>query len=148
MTIIKMFTSALLATALLYTGVASAYSPEELAKACKKPKFTDFNLSEYQAPSNIETAPEAEFFIKISAWVDPTTIQLKAKKQPLAFTVESTSTFHRIKAKWPAAFNGEYVRIDVTAKSVLGCDDKTGWLIKVAKPEAPAVTTEAPAAAN
>ena len=49
MTIIKMFTSALLATALLYTGVASAYSPEELAKACKKPKFTDFNLSEYQS---------------------------------------------------------------------------------------------------
>ena len=66
------------------------------------------------------------------AWADPSTIKLTAKKQALPFTVESTSTFHKIKAKLPASLNGNYVRIDVSAKAVLGCDNKEGWLVKVA----------------
>ena len=134
MKIIKIIKSNLCLAILLNIGTASAYSPEELEKMCKKPRFTDFNLSEYKAPSNIETPPEAEFIVKISAWADPTTIKLTAKKEPLAFTIQSTSTFHKISAKLPASLNGEYVRIDVGAKAVLGCDDKAGWLIKVAKP--------------
>jgi len=127
-----MFKSALYITVILFNGAASAYSPEELEQACKKPHFTDFNLTEYKAPDNIEIAPESEFIIKISAWADPSSIKLTAKKQPLAFTVESNSTFHKIKAKLPASLNGNYVRIDISAQAVLGCDDKTGWLVKVA----------------
>ena len=132
MKIIKMFKSALLIAAVLFNGAAVAYSPEELEQACKKPRFTDFNLTEYKAPDNVEIAPESDFIIKISAWADPTTIKLTAKKQPLPFTVESTSTFHKIKAKLPASLNGNFVRIEVAAKAVLGCDDKDGWLVKVA----------------
>jgi len=132
MKITKMFKSALYITVILFNGAASAYSPEELEQACKKPHFTDFNLTEYKAPDNIEIAPESEFIIKISAWADPSSIKLTAKKQPLAFTVESNSTFHKIKAKLPASLNGNYVRIDISAQAVLGCDDKTGWLVKVA----------------
>ncbi len=132
MKITKMFKSALFIAAVLVNGQAAAYSPEELEQACKKPRFTDFNLTEYKAPDNIEIAPESEFIIKISAWVDPTTIKLTAKKQPLPFTVESTSTFHKIKAKLPASLNGSFVRIEVSAKAVLGCGDKEGWLVKVA----------------
>ena len=132
MTIIKIVKSAVYMAILLNIGTASAYSPEELEKSCKKPRFTDFNLSEYKAPSNIETQPEAEFIIKISPWADPGTIKLTAKKEPLAFTLQTTSTFHKITAKLPASLNGDYVRIDISAKAVLGCDDKTGWLIKVA----------------
>jgi len=127
-----MFKSALYITVILFNGAASAYSPEELEQACKKPHFTDFNLTEYKAPDNIEIAPESEFIIKISAWADPSSIKLTAKKQPLAFTVESNSTFHKIKAKLPASLNGNYVRIDISAQAVLGCDNKTGWLVKVA----------------
>jgi hypothetical protein len=132
MKIIKIVKSTLCMAILLNIGAASAYSPEESEKMCKKPRFTDFNLPEYKAPSNIETPAEAEFIIKVSAWVDPTTIKLTAKKAPLAFTTESTSTFHKIKAKLPASLNGEFVRLDVSAKAILGCEDKTGWLIKVA----------------
>jgi len=132
MKITKMFKSALYITVILFNGAASAYSPEELEQACKKPHFTDFNLTEYKAPDNIEIAPESEFIIKISAWADPSSIKLTAKKQPLAFTVESNSTFHKIKAKLPASLNGNYVRIDISAQAVLGCDNKTGWLVKVA----------------
>jgi hypothetical protein len=132
MKITKMVKSALFIAVVLFNGQAAAYSPEELEQACKKPRFTDFNLTEYKAPDNIEIAPESEFIIKISAWVDPTTIKLTAKKQPLPFTVESTSTFHKIKAKLPTALNGSFVRIEVSAKAVLGCGDKEGWLVKVA----------------
>ena len=128
----QLLKSSLLVGLVALSGQALAYSPEELEKACKKPRFTDFNLPIYKAPDNIEVAPKSEFIIKISAWVDPTTITLTAKKQPLAFELESTSTFHKIKAQLPAELSGEFVRIDVGAKAVLGCDDKTGWLIKVA----------------
>ena len=128
----KMFKSALFIAVVLFNGPAAAYSPEELEQSCKKPRFTDFNLTEYKAPDNLEIPPESEFIIKISAWADPSTIKLTAKKQALPFTVESTSTFHKIKAKLPASLNGNYVRIDVSAKAVLGCDNKEGWLVKVA----------------
>lgn len=131
----KMFKSALFIAAVLFNGAAVAYSPEELEKGCKKPHFTDFNLAEYKAPDNIEVAPESEFIIKISAWADPSTIKLTAKKQALPFTVESTSTFHKIKAKIPATFNGSFVRIDVSAKTDMGCHNGDGWLIKVADKE-------------
>ena len=130
----KIIKSTLCTAILLNIGTASAYSPEEAEKMCKKPRFTDFNLSEFKSPSNIETPAEAEFIIKISAWADPTTIKLTAKKEPLAFTVQSTSTFHKITSRLPATLNGEFVRIDIGAKAVLGCEDKTGWLIKVSKP--------------
>ena len=132
MKVTKMFKSALFIAVVLFNGVAAAYSPEELEQACKKPRFTDFNLTEYKAPDNIEVAPESEFIIKISAWADPSTIKLTAKKNALPFTVESNSTFHKIKAKLPAALNGNFVRIEVGAKAVLGCGDKEGWLVKVA----------------
>lgn len=132
MYVTKLFKSAVFIAVVLFNGQAAAYSPEELEQACKKPRFTDFNLTEYKAPDNIEIAPEAEFIIKVSAWADPSTIKLTAKKQELPFTIESTSTFHKIKAKLPATLNGDYVRIDVSAKAVLGCDNKTGWLVKIA----------------
>jgi len=77
--------SALLIALVALSGQALAYSPEELAKSCKKPRFTDFNLPEYKAPDNIEVAPKSEFYVKISAWVDPTTITLTAKKTAITF---------------------------------------------------------------
>lgn len=132
MKVTKIFTSVLFFTTVLFSVSATAYSPEELEKTCKKPKFTDFNLPEYKAPSNIEISPESELIVKISAWADPTTIQLSAKKVPLDFTVESTSTFHKIKAKLPASLNGSFARINVSAEAITGCDNAFGWLIKVA----------------
>ena len=94
MSVSKMFKSAFYIAVILFNSAAVAYSPEELEKSCKKPHFTDFNLTEYKAPDNIEIAPESEFIIKISAWADPSTIKLTAKKQPLPFAVESNSSFH------------------------------------------------------
>ena len=133
MKVTKMCKSSLFIAVVFFNGAAFAYSPEELEQACKKPRFTDFNLTEYKAPDNIEVPPESEFIIKISAWADPSTIKLTAKKQPIPFTVESNSSFHKVKSKLPASLNGSFARIDVSVKAVLGCSDKTGWLVKVAE---------------
>ncbi|MDP2902787.1 MAG: hypothetical protein Q8N96_06725 [Methylovulum sp.] len=133
MKITKLIKPALLIAAILGNGSAAAYSPEESEVACKKPRFTDFNLTTYNATENIEVAPESEFYFKISPWVNPSTIKLSAKNQPLAFTVESNNSFHKVKAKLPAALTGLFVRINTSAKAALGCDDQAGWLVKVAK---------------
>ena len=45
MKITTLLKSALLITVVLSSGAAVAYSPEELEKECKKPRFTDFNLT-------------------------------------------------------------------------------------------------------
>jgi hypothetical protein len=122
----------LIAIALVSTN-AIAYSPEMKKEICKKPKFREFNLPEYKAPDYKEVAPESEFSFTLSAWADPESIKLTVKKQPLPYKVESTSTFHRVKAKLPASFNGQHVRIDASVKAALGCDDQTGWLVKVSE---------------
>ncbi|MGZ8153387.1 MAG: hypothetical protein ACXW0Q_12280 [Methylovulum sp.] len=133
MIIKTVFKFGLLVAVVLFNGMAAAYSPEELEKLCKKPKFTDFNLTEYKKPELAEIPPESELLFKVSPWTDPTTIKLTAKKQPLEFTVETNSSFHKIKAKLPASLNGQFVRINVTAKAITGCDDQDGWLVKIAE---------------
>ena len=144
MTITTMFKSLFLLAALSAFGSASAYSPEEKDIFCKKPKFTDFNLTPYNATDKVEVPAEAEFIIKISVYIDPESIKLTAKNQPLPFKRESTSTFHKITAKLPAALTGQFARINVGATALLGCDDETGWLVKVAS--AGAATATPPAA--
>jgi len=119
--------------AVFVNGAAFAYSPEMEEQYCKKPHFTDFNLTEYKAPENVEIAPESELSFKVSVWTNPETIKLTAKKQALPLTIESTTSFHRVKTKLPAEFNGSFVRINATAKAVLGCHEEVGWLVKVAE---------------
>jgi hypothetical protein len=121
-----------LLTAVLGYGTASAYSPDESKKDCKKPHFSDFNLPLYNAANPVEVAPEAEFIVKISPYADSSTIKLTAKGEPVPFTLETTTSFHKVKAKVPAALSGQFVRINVSAAAALGCDDQSGWLIKVA----------------
>jgi hypothetical protein len=131
---IKLLKAALLIAAVLFNGAAFAYSSEgETEEICRKPKFMSFSLPTYKAPEKIEVAPESEFTFMISPWSDPKTLQLTAKNQGLPFTVETTSSFHRIKAKLPAEFNGNFVRINASVKAVLGCGEQTGWLVKVAE---------------
>jgi hypothetical protein len=132
MKVTKMFSPLLFIAAALFAGTASAYDPGKTDELCKKPQFRDFSLPIYQEPEKIEVPPESTFTFIVSPWAKPDTIQLTAKNENLKYTVESNSSFHRVKAKLPASFNGQYVRINVTAKAELGCYDKNGWLIKVA----------------
>lgn len=150
---IKIIKFAFTLAALCLNGPAIAYEADVEEEMCKKPKYTDFTLTEYKEPERIEVAPESEFEFKISAWADPTTLKLTARKEKVDYTVESTSTFHRVKARLPASLNGKFARIDASVKAVLGCDEQKGWLVKIAdkKPEsaapAPPVSEEAPSPA-
>ena len=135
---------------LLAAQTATAYQDEKTEVLCKDPKFTDFSLKEYIEPEKIEVPPEAPFEFKISAWSNPETIRLTGRNENIPFTVESNSSFHRIKAKLPASMTGKFVRINAAVKAVLGCEEKKGWLIKVAEgaTAAPAPAAEAPAPAT
>ncbi len=143
MKVSRVFCSVTFVAACFFSATAMAYSPEMNELSCKKPKFREFNLTEYKAPEYKEVLPESSFSFTLSVWANPETIKLSAKKQPLPFTVETTTTYHRVKSKLPASFNGQFVRIEAAAKAVLGCEDKDGWLVKVAgKPVEKAVEQE------
>ncbi|MGZ4969732.1 MAG: hypothetical protein ACXV8O_16735 [Methylobacter sp.] len=128
----KMFSPLLFIAAALFANAATAYDPGKTDEICKKPQFRDFNLPVYKEPEKAEIPPESTLSFMVSPWVNPETIKLTAKNQNLEFTVESNSSFHRVKAKLPAALNGSFVRINVKATAILGCYDQTGWLLKVA----------------
>ncbi len=108
-----------------------AYESTKVDEICKKPQFKDFNLPVYQEPEKVEIPPESTMVVLISAWANPETIKLTVKDQSLDFAVESNSSFHRVKAKIPASFNGKFVRLNISAKSIGGCSDKKGWLLKI-----------------
>jgi hypothetical protein len=133
MKLTKILKSILFTAVIMASGATLAYSPEELAKECHKPKFTDFTLKEYKAPENIETAPESEFSFKVPAFTNPETIKVTIKDHAIPFTVESNASFHKVKAKLPAEFTGKFARLNVSAKVIDGeCHETTGWLLKVA----------------
>ena len=119
--------------AVLFTGTAYAYDPGTVEEVCKKPQMRDFTLPVFQEPEKAEVAPESSFTFMISPWANPGTIKLTAKNQDLEFTVESNTSFHRVKAKLPASFNGQYVRINASVSAALGCSEKMGWLVKVSE---------------
>lgn len=118
---------------LLAAQSAIAYEDEKVEEDCKKPKFTDFTLKEYVEPEKAEVPPEATFEFKVSAWSNPATIRLSGRNEKIPFTVESNSSFHRVKAKLPASLTGKFVRINAAVKAVLGCEEKEGWLVKIAE---------------
>jgi len=127
-----LFNPILFIATVLFTSTTMAYDPGKTDEICKKPQFREFNLPVYKEPEKTEVPPESTLSFMISPWAKPDSIKLTAKNQNLEYTVESNSSFHRVKAKLPAAFNGQYVRINVTAKADLGCYDNNGWLIKIA----------------
>lgn len=133
MKLTKMFSPILFIAAVLFAGKTMAYEVGKTDELCKKPQFRDFNLPVYKEPEKTEIPPESTLSFMVSPWAKPDSIKLTAKNQKLDYTIESNSSFHRIKAKLPAAFNGQYVRINVSAQAELGCYDKNGWLVKVAE---------------
>ncbi|MGB4497088.1 MAG: hypothetical protein WBI40_00180 [Methylococcaceae bacterium] len=122
-------------TSLTVSAGSYAYSAGEVDEICKKPKIHDFSLPVYQEPEKIEVAPESDLTFSLSAWTNPDVIKLTIKDEPLEFTRESNTSIHKIRAKIPAKFTGQFARINITATAILGCYTKEGFLIKVANTE-------------
>lgn len=131
---------------------ALAYSDDKEKEICRHPKVQEFTLPEYKAPDMKEVPPETEFTFVVSGWADPKKFKLSGKNVDIPFTVQSTETYHKVKAKLPAALTGQSVRINARIPALLGCYTTTGWLIKVADnaqavEEPKPAETAAPAAA-
>lgn len=118
--------------ALSVTHLALAYTDEKTEELCRAPKFKGFNLPTYNATDKVEVPPEAELSFTVSGWTNPETIVVTAKNDPLDLSIENKMSFFRVKAKLPASLNGKFVRVNASAKAVLGCKGQAGWLLKVA----------------
>jgi hypothetical protein len=122
----------LVCAAMVFAHHAMAYNLGTVEEICKKPKFSNFSLSEYKASNKLEVPAESAFSFVISNWIDPTTIKLTAKKKNVPFTVVNKNSFFLVNAKIPAEYSGQFVRFDVQANARLGCKGLDGWLVKVA----------------
>ena len=111
---------------------AFAYNDDKDKELCRNPKVQEFTLPEYQEPDKKEAAPETEFSFVVSGWANPKQIKLFTKDNKIPFTVQSTETFHKVKAKLLPEFTGKTVRISARIPALLGCYTTIGWLIKVA----------------
>lgn len=133
---VNSFVKTVSAFVLLGSSMTSyAYSAGDVDEICKKPKIHEFSLPTYQEPEKIEVAPESDLSFSLSVWTNPDTIKLTIKDEPLEFTRETNSSVHKVRAKIPAKFTGQFARINVTATAILGCYTKEGFLIKVANNE-------------
>jgi hypothetical protein len=111
---------------------AFAYTDDKEKEICRNPKVQEFTLPEYKAPDMKEVPPEAEFTFVVSGWANPKKFKLNGKGVDIPFTVQSSETFHKVKAKLPTALTGQAVRVNARIPAILGCYTTIGWLIKVA----------------
>lgn len=147
MKLINIFRNLLLITLALATADAFAYSDDKEKEICRQPKIQEFTLPEYSDTNKTEAAPEAEFTFVVSGWANPKKFKLEGKGISIPFTVQSSETFHKVKAKLPAEFTGKAVRISARIPALLGCYSTVGWLVKVADKAAVAVEAPKPAEA-
>ncbi|NOQ34794.1 MAG: hypothetical protein GQ569_02750 [Methylococcaceae bacterium] len=141
----NLFKIILIFSALVVSHNATAYSSKGASEQCKMPRFDNFSLAEYSSANKVEVAPESEFSFTVPKKVDSSTIKIIAKKIKLPYTIETTSSFYRIKSKIPAELTGKFVRINVFVTAELDCKGKDGWLVKVAEAtNAPASTETKP----
>lgn len=122
-----------------------AYDDDKDKERCRNPKVQEFTLPVYEEPDRKEAQAETEFSFIVSGWADPKKFELSGKNMDIPFTVESSETFHKIKAKLPPEFNGKFVRLNARIPAVLGCYTTIGWLIKVTDKPKPAETGVQPA---
>lgn len=131
----------------LFANNASAYEDDKKKEACRQPKVQEFTLPEYSETNKIEASPEAEFSFVVSGWANPKKFKLFGKGKDIPFTVQSTDTYHKVKAKLLPEFTGHAVRISVRIPALLECYTTMGWLVKVAD-KAKALESLAPATAS
>lgn len=137
MTLKNKFRNLLLITLAFSSAEVLAYSDDKEKENCRQPKIQEFTLPEYSDANKKEAAPEAEFTFVVSGWANPKKFKLEGKGISIPFTVQSSETFHKVKAKLPTEFTGKAVRISARIPALLGCYTTVGWLVKVADKAAP-----------
>ncbi len=109
------------------TGWAYGGGASGGAKACDKPKFTDFAPAE-----NAEVAAGSAIAFTASKNTYPNTIKVSVKEQPVNIKTEKKNdgTF-AVTGKLPEAVKSTYARITIAADAQSNCKGVGGWLVKV-----------------
>ena len=121
----------------LFAKTAFSYESNSDKVECKKPKFRKFIPADKS-----EVAPGSEISFHVTHVVDPTKIQLTAKKIPVEVAVEDRNVFYIVRGKLPDSLQGTYARISIKATAMLGCSASDGWLLKISDGTAPEVKEE------
>lgn len=109
-------------------GAAWAYGggSSSSAKACSKPKFSDF-----KPLNNALVGANSAFSFSASANTYPDTVKVNVKGRNVPVSIEPKATGFRISGKLPEALHDTYARINITAESSNHCPGSGGWLLKI-----------------
>lgn len=98
------------------------------AKACAKPKF-----SEFKPEDNARVAAKSPFSFLASAETWPKSLKVTIKDQPVPITITPKNNGFLVTGKLPDTLKGGYARINITAEGADKCTGNDGWLIKIAE---------------
>ncbi|MCK5664140.1 MAG: hypothetical protein KAI17_11675 [Thiotrichaceae bacterium] len=112
----------------IFSVNALAYGSSSSKKVCKKPKFTQFS-----PPHLAAVAPESEFSFLTSALTNPTSIEVRVKKQLVEVSIEKMNNGYSVTGKLPSSLQDTYARIDIKAKGTNNCKANDGWLLNIEK---------------
>lgn len=113
--------------ALIAAHDAAAYgSSGSSKKACKPPKFTQFD-----PPHLSGVGPEAVFSFAASHNTLPDSIRVSVKNQPVDITLTEKHRKYIITGKLPASVSDGHARINIEATTASQCKGSGGWLLKV-----------------
>ena len=119
-----------------FSNYALAYGGSGVTnkKACNKPGLSKFT------PAHLTVvAAETNFSFLASATTNPSSIEVKVKKQAVDITINKIQSGYSVSGKLPASLQNTYARIEITATGTNNCQGNGGWLLKIEEPapEAP-----------
>lgn len=105
-----------------------AYGSSSSAKACEKPKFTDFTPAD-----KADVAPQSAFSFQASSATNPKTLRVTIKDQAVEVSITPKNTGYLVQGKLPAGLTGTVARVNIAAESPSRCKGNDGWLVNVSK---------------
>lgn len=105
------------------SGTANARFEKEV---CAKPKFSGF-----KPKKDAEVSPGSDFSFHAPASIAPHSVEATVKQIKVDLEVEDKNEFYIFSGKLPETLKDTHARITVKGKAKLGCQGKSGWLIKI-----------------
>ncbi len=111
------------------TGQVFAYgSSSSSSKSCAKPTFSQFTPADKS-----EIGSGSEFSFTAVGVIDPKTIEVTVKNQPVELAIDSKGKVHKVSGKLPDNLNDTFARIAIRADGHNRCTGFGGWLVKISE---------------
>lgn len=112
---------------MLANNTAWAYGSDSSAKACAKPKFSDFNPAD---KAEVKTSSDFSFIASSNTY--PESIKVTVKDIPVAIKIaDNKSSAFKVTGKLPDSLKDIYARISINAEAANKCKGTGGWLLKI-----------------